>query len=81
LNQQLQRENHALSTYRDVNVALSEYAQVFGADKAAAASADLREPVLSDFYTPSDDHKTREVIFVGVGCLAAGAVAWKLFED
>jgi hypothetical protein len=41
-----------------VNVALSEYAQVFGADKAAAASADLREPVLSDYYTPSDEHKT-----------------------
>jgi len=81
LNQQLQRENHSLSTFQDVNSALAEYAQVFGQDRATAASADLREPVLSDFYAPSDDHKTRELIFVALGGLAAGAVVWKLFED
>jgi len=81
LNQQLQREQHSVTTFQDVNSALAEYAQVFGVDKAAAATADLREPVLSDFYAPSDDHKTRELAFVALGSLAAGAVAWKLFKD
>jgi hypothetical protein len=80
LNQQIQRERHSVSTFRDVNAALSEYAQVFGKDKADAAAADLREPVLSDYYTPSDDHKTRELVFVGIGCAAAGVIAWKLFD-
>jgi hypothetical protein len=74
LNQQIS------STFRDVDSAMAEYAQVFGADKAAAASADLREPVLSDFYTPSDDHKTRELVFITLGSLAVGAIAWRLFD-
>jgi len=81
LNQQLQREQHSLATFRDVDSAMAEYAQVFGEEKAAAAAADLREPLLSDFYTPSDDHKTRELIFVGLGSLATGAIVWKLFSD
>jgi len=78
LNGQLRRENHALSTFRDVDSAMREYAHVFGQDKAAAAAADLREPVLSDFYSPSDDQKNRELAFVTLGVAATGLLAYQL---
>ena len=38
------------------------------------------KPKLSDFYTPSEDQKNMEIVFV-VGCMALGGfVAWKLSE-
>jgi hypothetical protein len=77
LNGQLQRENHALTTFRDVDAAMAEYAQVFGTEKAAAATADLHEPVLSDFYAPSDNKKNREIIFIGLGLGVTGALVYK----
>lgn len=67
-----------MRTFQDVDAAMREYAQVFGADKAAAAVADLREPVLSDFYTPPDGQKSRELIFVALGLGATGVLVYKL---
>ena len=78
LNSQMQRENHAVATFHNVDSAMREYAMVFGQEKAAAAAADLREPVLSDFYTPSDDHKSRELVFVALGVAATGLLTYQL---
>ena len=76
INEQLRRENHAVATFSDVDSAMREYALVFGQDKAAAA--DLREPVLSDFYSPSDGQKKRELVFVALGVAATGLLAYQL---
>ena len=36
------------------------------------------KPSLSDFYTPSEDQKNREIAFIVGGMVVTGFVAWKL---
>ena len=60
INEQLRRQAHAVQTFRDVDEAMREYAQVLGKQLAPLGS----EPQLSDFYTPSYNQKDREIAFV-----------------
>ena len=60
INEELRRQNHAAETFRDVDQAMREYSLVTG-NKLDPLGA---EPTLSDFYTPSDDQKDREIAFV-----------------
>jgi len=36
------------------------------------------KPELSDFYTPPEDQKNRELAFISIGLLVTTYVAWKL---
>ena len=74
INDELRRQGHAVRTFRDVDAAIREYAQVFPHKLAPLAP----EPQLSDFYTPSDDQKDREIAFVLIALTATGLVAYKL---
>ena len=74
INEELRRQAHAVQTFHDVDVAIREYAQVTG-NKLDPLGP---EPQLSDFYTPSDDQKDREIAFVVLGMAATGLVAYKL---
>lgn len=74
INEELRRQGHAVETFRDVDAAIREYAQVTGKSLEALAP----EPRLSDFYVPSDDQKDREIAFIVVGMAATGLVAYKL---
>ena len=74
INEELRRQRHSVQTFRDVDQAMREYAQVTGQPLDPLGP----EPQLSDFYTPSDDQKDREIVFVILGMAATGLVTYKL---
>ena len=74
INEELRRQSHAVQTFQDVDAAIREYARVTGKKIEPLGP----EPQLSDFYTPSDDQKDREIVFVVLGMAATGLVAYKL---
>ena len=75
LNEQLQKQHHAVQTFDDVDQAMKQYYYLTG-----HKLADLPpEPTLSDFYKPSSDQKDREILFVVVGMSIVGFVAYKLY--
>ena len=77
INEELRRQGHAVQTFHDVDAAIREFSQVTG-KKADELLKLGPEPQLSDFYTPSDDQKHREIAFVVTGMTATGLVAYKL---
>ena len=72
----LQREYQAVAKFKDVDSAMQEYYIVTG--KTDLAPLDPK-PELSDYYKPSSDQKTRELIFVAVGVGATGLITYKMF--
>ena len=78
INEELHRQNHAVQTFRDVDMAIREYAQVFGEATSKNLDPLGPEPQLTDFYMPSTDQKDREIVFVVLGMAVTGLVAYKL---
>jgi hypothetical protein len=76
INQELRRENRAVQTFRDVEAAMREYAQVTSKKLDPLGP----EPRLSDFYMPSEGQKGRELAFIILGMAATGLVAYKLSQ-
>ena len=74
INEELRRQSHSVQTFRDVDTAIREYAHVTGKNLSPLDP----EPQLSDFYTPSNDQKDREIAFVVLGMAATGLVAYQL---
>ena len=72
INEELPRQGHAVKTFRDVDAAKQEYAQVTG------HNLDPLGPQLADFYHPSDGQKDREIAFVILGMAATCLVAYRL---
>ena len=72
INDELRRQGHAVQTFRDVDAAIREYAQVAGKSLEALPP----EPQLSDFYVPSDGQKDREIAFVVAGMTMTGLVTY-----
>ena len=74
INEQLRKENHALKDFDDTEQSMKEYYYV-----THKQLPDLEpEPELSDFYTPSEDQKNREYLFIILGMGLTGFIAWKL---
>ena len=76
LNERLKKEHHAEQTFNSVDQAMKEYYYVTGGDTKLSPLPP--EPVLSDFYTPSEDQKNREIVFIILGMGLTGFIAWKL---
>ena len=74
INEELRHQHHAVQTFRDVSEAMREYARVTGNTLDPLGP----EPQLSDFYTPSNAQKDREIAFVVLGMAATGLVAYKI---
>ena len=74
INEEPHRQGHAVQTFRDVDMAIGEYARVTRHNLDSLGS----EPKISDFYTPSGDQKNREIAFVVAGMVATCLVAYKL---
>ena len=74
INEELQRQNHAVQTFRDVDAAMREYATVTGNQLDPLGP----EPQLSDYYTPSEVQKDCKIAFIILGMAATGVVAYKL---
>ena len=74
INEQLQKEHHAVQKFDDVDQAMKQYYYITGKDLHVLPP----RPTLSDFYTPSEDQKNREIAFVVGGMVLTGFVAWNL---
>lgn len=74
LNDELQREGHAVHSFQDVDQAMREYSLISGKRVEPLEP----EPRLSDFYVPSEPQKDREITFIVLGLAATGIVAYKL---
>ena len=79
INEEMKKEHHAVQTFDDVDQAMKQYYYITGKKLPDNLSTPLPpKPTLSDFYTPSEDQKNREIAFVVGGMALTGFVAWEL---
>ena len=71
INEQMKKEHHAMNEFDDADTAMKQYYYITGIPALPP------KPTLSDFYTPSEDQKNREIVFVVGGMVLTGFVAWK----
>ena len=76
LNERLRKEHHSEQTFEDVDQAMKQY--YYFTHKQLAPLPP--KPKLSDFYTPSEDQKNREIAFVVGGMALTSFIVWKLSE-
>ena len=72
INKQLRLERKAETNFTVLNEAMREYHEVFGHELPPPP----REPVLSDFYTPSDEQHYRELGFIALSMIGIGGVLY-----
>ena len=72
INNQLRLERKAEVKFTKLNDAMREYHEVFGHELPPLP----REPVLSDFYIPSDDQHYRELGFIALSMTRIGGVLY-----
>ena len=70
INKQLRLERKVETKFTELNDAMREYQEVFGHELPLLP----REPVLSDFYTPSDEQHDRELAFIALNMIGIGGV-------
>ena len=75
INKQLRLERKAETKFTELNDAVREYHEVFGHELPPLP----REPVLSDYYTPSDKQHDRELASVAL-CMVGIGVVFYYFE-
>ena len=73
INGKLCRQGHAVKTFRDVDAAMQEYAQITGHNLDPLGA----KPQLADFYHLSDGQKDHEIAFVTLGMAGTGFVAYQ----
>ena len=74
INNQLRLERKAETKFTELNDAMREYREVFGHELPPLP----REPVLSDFYTPTDEQHYRELGFVTLSMIGIRRVLYYL---
>ena len=74
INKQLRLERKAETTFTELNDAMREYHEVFGHELQPLP----REPVLSDFYSPTDEQHYRELGFIALSMIGFRGVLYYL---
>ena len=74
INNQLRLERKAETKFTELNDAKREYHEVFGHELPPLP----REPVLSDFYIPTDEQHYRELGFIALSMIGIGGVLYYL---
>ena len=74
INNQLRLERKADTKFTELNDAMREYHEVFGHELPPLP----REPVVSDFYTPTDEQHYRELEFIVLSMIGIGGVLYYL---
>ena len=74
INNQLRLEHAAETKFTELNDAMREYHEVFGHELPPLP----REPVLSDFYTPTNEQHYRELGFIALRMIGIGGVLYYL---
>ena len=72
IDKQLRLERKGEVKFTELNDAMREYHEVFGNELPPLP----REPVLSDFYTPSDEQHYRELGFITLSMIGVGGVLY-----
>ena len=72
INNQLRLERKAETKFTELNNAVREYHEVFGHELQPLP----REPVLSGFYTPSNEQHYRELGFIALSMIGIGGVLY-----
>ena len=78
INNQLRLERKAETKSTELSDAMREYHEVFGHELSRALQPLPREPVLSDFYTPTDKQHYRELGFIALSMIGIGGVLYYL---
>ena len=76
INNQLRLKRKAEVKFTKLNDAMREYHEVFGHEFRGAPLP--REPVLSDFYTQTDEQHYRELGFIALSMIGIGGVLYYL---
>ena len=74
INNQLGLEQKAETKFTELNAAMREYHEGFGHELPPLS----QEPVLSDFYTPTDEQHYRELGFIALSMIGIGGVLYYL---
>ena len=74
INNQLRLERKAETKFTEVNDAMREYHEVFGPKLPPLP----REPVLSNFYTPTNEQHYRELGFIALSMIGISGVLYYL---
>ena len=74
INNQLRLERKAETKFTELNNAMRECRKVFGHELPPLS----REPVLSDYYTPTDEQHYRELGFIALSMIGIGGVLYYL---
>ena len=74
INNQLRLEQKPETKFTELNNAMREYHEAFGHELPPMP----REPVLSDFYTPTDEQHYRELGFIALSMIGIGGVLYYL---
>ena len=72
INNQLRLERKGETKFTELNDAMREYHEVFGHELPPLP----REPVLSDFYTPTDEQHYRELGFIALSMIGIRGVLY-----
>ena len=72
INKQLRLERKTETKFTELNDAMREYHEVFGHELPPLP----REPVLSDYYTPSDEQHYRELGFILLSMIGIGGAVY-----
>ena len=74
INNQLRLERKAETKFTELNNAMREYHEVFGHELPPLP----REPLISDFYTLSDEQHHQELGFIALSMIGIGVVLYYL---
>ena len=72
INKQLRLEKKAETKFTELDDSMREYHGVVGQELPRLP----REPVLSDFYTPTDEQHYRELGFIALSMIGIGGVLY-----
>ena len=83
INNQLRSERKAETKFTELNDAMREYHEAFGHKLCGAGPLGAlpplpQEPVLSDFYTLTDEQHYRELGFIALSMIGIGGVLYYL---
>ena len=82
VNEKLRKEAHAKQTFTDIDRALQEYYIMTGSQFDIPQELQtFNKPKLSDYYTPSEDQKTREILFILAGLGVVGFATYEITKD
>ena len=74
INNQLKLERKVETKFTELNNAMREYHEVFGHELPPLP----RQPVLSNFYTPTNEQHYRELGFIALSMIGIGGVLYYL---